>query len=188
MARRARDPGRPLNQQVGALHSLLSSTRPSSTRPREYLRGLVGLRTRRRWRIPRRRPDEWTETQLLMALKALEESRASHLRSISMTAGTMTQRGTAARQHRRPSHGPPACRQLPLSPAWRGGREGRPVGVHRGMSAESNLRRRGLAALRAGYGRDESLGKVIPRARSKPVSLGSCVAVVPSRRGHGSGV
>ncbi len=71
MARRVRNAGLPMPQRVVALHSLIANHHAPfgflGTRDRLYV--LAGVTGRRRW----------TEPQLLSALDALEESRASHL-------------------------------------------------------------------------------------------------------------
>lgn len=70
-ARRVRDTGLAMPKRVVALHSLLANHHAplGFEDTRDHLREIAGIRTRR-----------WTEPQLLAALAALEESRASHLR------------------------------------------------------------------------------------------------------------
>jgi hypothetical protein len=96
-ARRVRDPGRPLRHRISAFRSLLNLHGPLGFhRTEEHLRALVDAPRPSRW--PPRRTSGWTEADLLTALDALEESRASHLRYRAVFA---ERRAREKAEHRR---------------------------------------------------------------------------------------
>lgn len=81
MARRVRDPQVPLGQRASAFRSLLNRHAPFGFEAtEEQLCALVGATRRGGGGFWSHRPRDWTGKQLLAALDALEESRASHLR------------------------------------------------------------------------------------------------------------
>jgi hypothetical protein len=102
-ARRVRDSGLPMGRRVTALHSLVANHHAplgfAGTRRR--LRKLAGVGLFRRWTQPR----------LLLALRALEESRSSHLEYLAVFA--QRRRREKAVGRRQPTKGDVAALRRP---------------------------------------------------------------------------
>ena len=94
-----------MRHRVSSFRSLLNLHGPFGFAGTErHLRRIVGIARRRGlWPVPRLQADDWSEPQLLAALEALEQSRASHLRYAAVFAER--RRREKAEHRRQPTSG-----------------------------------------------------------------------------------